>query len=186
MKIVVKGTNISVTPNMQSFGERQLSKLKRFHPSIQEVTLTYKVQRVWYIAEVTLSFNNSLLRTEERSTDLNEAVSLAVGKMEKQVKRAKGRIIDRKRSATARQSARGEAAQGSESVEISPEAATDDGGVARVKRFAIKPMTLDEAIHQMELVSHDFFVFLQEDGATVSVLYRRKDGGLGLIVPEVG
>lgn len=191
----MKGTNVKVTEAMKSYAEERLQRLDRYEHFLQEVSLVYSVQRAWHIAEVTSRFGDTVLRAEERSNDMYVSVDKAVEKLEQQLHRLKGRMDRRRRAAHDR----GEVdTQAEHVVAMFAERAQDedglvglepleDGRVVKVKTYALRPMTAEEAILQMQLVDHDFFVFVRDGeraGQEVNVLYRRRDGDYGLLVPD--
>ena len=133
--------------------------------------------------EVTVWCDGLVLRAEETSPDMYTSIDGAVDKLERQIEKYRSRIIEKRRLDESRRRRRAEqaaektlAAQGEE-----PPAAAR---IVRVKRFAMKPMTPDEAVLQMELLGHMFFVFRHTDSQEINVLYKRRDGDYGLIEPE--
>jgi putative sigma-54 modulation protein len=188
MRTFVRGTNVKVTETMKSYAEERIQRLGRHAPFVREATLVYSVQRAWHIAEVTVRFSDTIMRAEERSNDMYVSVDKAIDKIEQQVRRLKGRMEARRHEARER----GEVDQQAEELaEILGEIDDDsegiqplgDGDVVKIKTYALRPMSTDEALLQMQLVDHDFFVFAQ-DGGEVNVLYRRRDGDYGLLVPD--
>jgi putative sigma-54 modulation protein len=188
MRTFVRGTNVKVTETMKSYAEERLTRLGRHAPFLREATLVYSVQRAWHIAEVTVRLSDTIMRAEERSNDMYVSVDKAIDKIEQQVKRLKGRMEARRHEARER----GEVDQQAEDLaEMLGEIEDDsegiqplgDGDVVKIKTYALRPMNTEEALLQMQLVDHDFFVFAQ-DGGEVNVLYRRRDGDYGLLVPE--
>src|SRR5262249_16727556 len=133
--------------------------------------------------EVMVEGDGVFLRGEERSPDMYACVDAIVEKLEKQVKRFKGKLMLHPREGVG-QAMAAEVEEPAEPVEEPEEEEGPRPGSGRTKRFAIKPMTPDEAAMQMELLNHDFFVFLNGETDQVNVLYRRKDGNYGLIEPE--
>jgi len=188
VRTFVKGTNVKVTEAMKSYADERLQRLARFATFLKEATLVYSVQRAWHIAEVTARFGSTVMRAEERSNDMYVSVDKAIDKMEQQVRRLKGRLETRKRDAHTRGEVDDAAEEmialmaeaGIDEEDIEP---LDDGRVVKVKTYSLRPMNTEEALLQMQLVGHDFFVFSQEDGE-VNILYRRRDGDYGLLVPE--
>ena len=140
------------------------------------------------VAQVTLDINGSLLRGEEKASSILEAVSSVVDVLDRRVERLKYKVYrsGQSRKVAQQQSPRTVAVQEAVDEEGGPEneGIGSASSIVRVKRFPIKPMTLDEAAFQMELSGHDFFLFLDSDGQQYSLLYKRKDGDYGLIQPE--
>ncbi|MBD3177632.1 MAG: ribosome-associated translation inhibitor RaiA [Armatimonadia bacterium] len=192
MRTFVKGTNIKVTEAMKSYAEERLQRLTRYENFLNDVTLVYSVQRAWHIAEVTTRFGDTILRAEERSNDMYVSVDKAVEKLEQQLERLKGRMDRRRRAARDRGEVDDRAEEivaafsdgkpeDQDVIDVEP---LGDGQVVKVKTYAVKPMSTEEALLQMELVDHDFFVFVRDDTQEVDVLYKRHDGDFGLLVPD--
>jgi putative sigma-54 modulation protein len=192
MRTFVKGTNIKVTEAMKSYAEERLQRLTRYENFLNDVTLVYSVQRAWHIAEVTTRFGDTILRAEERSNDMYVSVDKAVEKLEQQLERLKGRMDRRRRAARDRGEVDNRAEEivaalgdgkpeDKDVIDVEP---LGDGQVVKVKTYAVKPMSTEEALLQMELVDHDFFVFVRDDTQEVDVLYKRHDGDFGLLVPD--
>ena len=140
-----------------------------------DISAVLKVEKGHHIVEVTVPINGMLLRGEESTNDMYTSIDLVVDKIEKQIEKYKTKISRKLRTGTFR-------------GELVPNvvAAEDDEEftLVRTKRFAVKPMAAEEAIMQMNLIHHDFFVFMNSDSEEVNVIYRRKDGNFGLIEPE--
>jgi len=182
MRVTVKGKNVHVSDSLKAYVEKKLQKLNKYFSNIKEAQVTQTIQRNWHVIEVQVEGDGVFLRGEDRSPDMYACVDAIVEKLEKQVKRFKGKLLLHPREGVG-------AAMAAEVEPITaPEDAEDEDGplpgVVRTKRFAIKPMTPDEAAMQMELLNHDFFVFVNRDTDQTNVLYRRKDGNYGLIEPE--
>ncbi|CCO07595.1 ribosome hibernation-promoting factor, HPF/YfiA family [Desulforamulus hydrothermalis] len=171
MKVQVRGKNIQVTPALRDYVEKRLNKLDRFLDNMGEAVATLVVEGDSHKIEVTIPVNGMLLRGEEATGEMYSSVDLVVEKLERQIERYKARINRRSgRSAT------GAVAEADKPADEAPQ-------VIKTKRFAIKPMSLDEAILQMNLLGHDFFVFSNAETEQTNVVYRRKDGNYGLIEP---
>jgi len=185
VRITVSGKNIDVTPALKSYVEKRVTKaLKHFDPERQAISVdvVLGVQRGTHTAEVTLHVGKLLVRSEAETHDLYASIDEATDRLARQIRKYKTRLHRR-------------GVQGPKLAEVAPGPAPAederDGAVdalpevVRTKRFAIKPMSVQEAILQMELLGHDFFVFADAETHEVHVLYRRKDGQLGLIEPQV-
>ncbi|MGQ9512097.1 ribosome hibernation-promoting factor, HPF/YfiA family [Thermodesulfitimonas sp.] len=175
MQVVVRGKNIKVTDALRGYVEKRLAKLDRFFNGLSEAQVTLSVERGNHRIEVTIPVNGMILRGEEATYDMYAAVDLVVEKLEKQIERYKSRFNRRARVGNV---------PAAEVAAPEPVEDTEKNEVVRVKRFAIKPMNIDEAIMQMNLLGHNFFVFRNAETEAVCVLYRRKDGNYGLIEPE--
>lgn len=170
MQVAVRGKNIEITNALRDYVERKVGKLERFVDIPMNAQVNLYVERGRHIVEVTAALNGLLLRGEEATGDMYASIDLVSEKLEKQVLKYKARF--RKR--------------GKENGISEAEApAETDGHVVKTKRFPVKPLTVEEAIVQMNLLSHDFFVFANAETDRVNVLYRRKDGDYGLLEPEL-
>ena len=181
MELQITGKNIKVMPAVRAYIERKLGKLNRHLPNIIESKVEVaeemtKSAEQRFVAQVTIDSNGTLLRGEERADDLFAAIDKVVAVMDRQIERYKGKLYDKGRGSSLARS------------EFSPEVAAAEPAekVTKVKRFTVKPMSVAEAIDQMELLSHDFFLFFNADTEEINLLYRRKDGNYGLIEPELG
>jgi len=176
MQVAVRGKNIEITKALREYVEKKLGKIEKFvdHPIKAQANLY--VERGRHIIEVTAELNGWILRGEEATGDMYASIDLVADKLEKQVQRYRARLR-RRTGATAAEAAVASAEEQDLGAEL-------DAKVVKTKRFPVKPVTVDEAILQMDLLSHDFFVFVNSDTGKVNVLYRRHDGDYGLLVPE--
>ena len=171
MKFVYSGKDV-YSDSLKDRAEKKLSKLERYFSQEPEAIGRFKQQRGGRnIAEITMSVNGLILRAEEDSNDMYLSIDRAVDKLESQIRRYRTKMGKHLREA------RAEAP-----VEPVYEEASFD--VVRTKRFSVKPMDVDDAITQMELLGHSFFLFMNAENNTMNVLYRRNDGSYGLLVPE--
>ncbi|OUM88788.1 MAG: ribosomal subunit interface protein [Bacillus thermozeamaize] len=180
MRYIVRGDNVEVTPALQEYAEKKLSRLEKYFddiPDDQMAQVTMRIVRNQHVVEVTVPVPNLLLRAEVRHQDMYAAIDLAADKLERQVRKYKTRVNRKARQVAAVPStalfSRGEEEQESQPYEI-----------VRTKRFNLKPMDVEEAILQMDLLGHDFFVFSNAETGQVSVVYKRDDGKYGLIETE--
>ena len=173
MKFVYSGKDV-YSDSLKDRAEKKLSKLERYFSQEPEAIVRFKQQRGGRnIAEITMSVNGLILRAEENSNDMYLSVDRAVDKLESQIRRYRTKMGKQLREA------RAEAP-----VEVEPVYEEANFDVVRTKRFAVKPMDVDDAITQMELLGHNFFLFLNAENNSMNVLYRRNDGSYGLLVPE--
>jgi putative sigma-54 modulation protein len=188
MELTIRGADITVSDDLRAFAQSRVDRLDRYIEHVVEAKLELKPSRRRnnnnaVVAQLTLQTGRDILRAEEQDQDVRKAIGLAVNKLEVQARRVSERRSSRKRSGQAL----GEhLAPESLPVDIpafDAEDAEEIGTVVRVKRFALKPMDVDEAIEQMELLGHDFFLFQNREEDGVNVLYRRKDGTFGLLAP---
>lgn len=174
MQLAVRGKNIEVTAALRDYVEKKVGKIEKFIDQPVNAQVNLYVERDRHIVEVTATLNGLILRGQESTGDMYASIDLVADKLEKQVQKYKTRI---RRSRTKE--------NGLAEAEAAIEAAGEpEGTVVKTKRFPIKPLSLEEAIIQMDLLSHDFFVFTNSDSDKVNVLYRRKDGDYGLLEPE--
>ena len=173
MKFMYSGKDV-YSDSLKARTEKKLSKLERYFSQEPEVIVRFKQQRGGRnIAEITMSVNGLILRAEEDSNDMYLSIDRAVDKLESQIRRYRTKMGKQLREA------RAEAP-----VEVEPVYEEANFDVVRTKRFAVKPMDVDDAITQMELLGHNFFLFLNAENNSMNVLYRRNDGSYGLLVPE--
>jgi len=173
MNINVRGKNFQITPALKDHVERRIGKLGRFFDTDQEAQVTLTVEKDRHKVEVTMPLNGYLLRGEEETGDMYASIDLVIDKLEKQVEKYKTRVSRKIRDASIR-----------EMPPLSEIAEEEEPQLVRTKRFALKPMPVEEAIMQMNLIGHSFFVFSNADTEEVNVVYKRKDGNYGLIEPE--
>ena len=178
MRLQVKGKNVEVTDSIREYAEEKLSKLGRQLADPTRVELELAVERnpsisQNHVAEATIWTKGPILRAREASADHRASIDQLVDKLERQVKRYR----DKRRSRRDRQLP--EAGILEEAIPID-----EDPRIVKSKQFAVKPMGPEEAVLQLELVGHDFFVFQNADTGDVNVVYRRRDGAYGLIEPQ--
>ncbi|MGE5628713.1 MAG: ribosome hibernation-promoting factor, HPF/YfiA family [Solirubrobacterales bacterium] len=180
MKITVSGKNMEITPALRGAVEKKLSKLERFFNPNVEAHVTFSVeknkslQKSKQVIEVTIPFNGVILRGEEATEDMYASIDLVVDKLESQIRKQKTKLERKTHGDSLR-------------YQYIPDVEEDTKNelqIVRTKRFAIKPMSSEEAVLQMELLGHSFFVFKDSDSEEVNVVYKRKDGNYGLIEPE--
>ena len=174
MKVTVIGKNINVTPALKEMVEKKISKLDRYFSPEIEARATLTVQKNNQIFEVTIPFNGVILRCEESSEDMYKSIDLVENKLERQIRKQKTKLQRRSN----------ESLRFGNFDEVASEEDDNEGEIVKVKRFNIKPMSAEEAILQMELVEHNFFVFKDCDTENINVIYKRKDGNYGLLEPD--
>lgn len=174
MAITVRGKNIDITPALKDYVEKRVGKITKYFETLGEINVILTVAKGRHIVEVTAPVNGMLLRGEESTTDMYTSIDLVIEKLEKQIEKYKTKLSRKLRGGVVK----GDQNIGSREPEF------EDFDLVKTKRFAVKPMTTEEAIMQMNLINHDFFVFTNAETEDVNVLYRRKDGHYGLIEPE--
>ena len=168
MKVTVIAKNIELTPAIKDMVEKKISKLDKYFDPNVEAKATLSVQKNRQIIEVTIPFNGVILRGEEGTEDLYKSIDLVEEKLERQIRNSTGslRYPD------------------FNSIDTNEEEDEEDSKVVKTKSFDVKPMSSEEAILQMELLGHNFFVYQDWKTSKVNVVYKRKDGNYGLIEPE--
>lgn len=176
---VVKGKNIDITPALRTHAEKKVAKFGRFMPDDRNVMaeLTLRVERNVHIAELTIDLKGIVLRGEGRTNDMYISIDEAVDKMERQFEKYKTRIQRKLQGPKISE------LPGQTQEPIETETSLKDK-IVRIKRFAFKPMDAEEAIMQMELLGHSFFVFTNAADDEINVVYKRRDGNYGLIEQE--
>ena len=174
MAIAVRGKNIEITPALKDYVEKRVGKIAKYFDTLGEITVVLTVAKGRHIVEVTVPVNGMLLRGEESTADMYTSVDLVIEKLERQIEKYKTKLARKLKGGAFK----GDITAGGRELDA------DEFKVVKTKRFAIKPMTTEEAIMQMNLINHDFYVFTNAETEEVNVLYRRKDGGYGLIEPE--
>jgi putative sigma-54 modulation protein len=173
MKFTFTDKKLEVTDEVKDYAEKKIGKLDRFFKIESEAFITFGAERGRYRAEVTLKNNGMFYRVSELTSDLHASIDSACAAIERQIRKNKTRLEKRLREGV---------------LDREPKQApiydedSEDFKIIRTKRFSIKPMTPEEAILQMNLLEHEFFVFKnQDDNESFSVVYNRKQGGYGLI-----
>lgn len=181
MQVIVKGTNVKVDPRLKEHSQKRMEKLTRFFSKFDEAKVTCRAERNWQIADVTLQAGGLVFRCEERSDTLFNSIDQATDKLERQLKKYRKKVNSRLRKEDSSLTAviDEQVSAASQEAEEEPQHA-----IVRRKRFPLKPMSPDEAVMQMELLHHDFYVFSNPETEQINVLYRRKEGDYGLIEPE--
>ncbi len=183
-EVLINVKNMELTERIQEYAEKKAPRLERLLPDIETIKFDLSFAKNARnksdreVAQLTITGKGFVLRTEERSDDLLTAVDKAVEKMQRQIERFKGKRVR----------GRGDGTPASEVVAVPQEAEEAmRTAIVRRKSFTLVPMDENEAIEQMSLLDHeDFFIFYNVNSGTVNVLYRRRDGDLGLIEPKIG
>lgn len=187
MDIQVIGRHMDITPSLRDYAQEKIGKVGRVieqEPMTADVVLRHernpKISNP-DVAEVTIFMRGRVIRAQEASVDMYAAIDLASEKLERQMQKYKTRLLDKRENGYVRvKTAPGDSEIRDENAEeVEVEAAGPQ--IVREKDLEMKPMTQDEALLQLELVDHDFFIYQDADTDCVSVLYRRDDGGCGVI-----
>jgi len=172
MKVFYKARNMEITDALKEYAEKRLSKFDKLIGA-EEATVTMHNIKDRSRLEITIPYNGVLIRGEEEGYDMFTCIDNVTDKLESQIHKYRTRLIKRGRSA-----------RNEQVIDDTPEWQEDDMPV-KVKTFTTKPMPVEEAIMQMNLLGHSFFVFVNTDGNMVNVLYKRHDGDYGLLTPEI-
>ena len=174
MRYTITGRNIEVTPGLRNMVEKKIGKLEHFFTPDTEVIVALSAQKDRQKIEVTIPIKGNTIRAEESSTDMYVSIDLVEEVIERQIRRYRKKLIDKKQSALSFSQA---------FIEEEDERPEEDIRIVKTKKFAIKPIDPEEACLQMEMLGHNFYVFLNADTDQVNVVYRRKNGTYGLIEP---
>ena len=176
MRYTITGRNIEVTPGLKAAVEKKIGKLEHFFTPDTEVIVALSAQKDQQKIEVTIPVKGNTIRAEESSTDMYVSIDLVEEIIERQIRRYKKKLIDKKQAAIAFSQA---------FIEDEEDTAyEDDIQIVKTKKFAMNPVNPEEACLQMEMLGHNFFVFLNSETEQVNVVYKRKNGTYGLIEPE--
>lgn len=179
MNFSIRGQNLEVTDAIRDYVEKKLRRLERYFeaPLTSDVYVTLSVLKGYQAVEVTIPLSGVLLRAEERNNDMYASIDLVVDKLERQIRKHKTKANRQIRQEGGK---RDLFRVDTSSAYVDEE---DDFELVRNKRFTLKPMDVEEAILQMNMVGHNFFVFSNMDTDQVNVVYKRNDGKYGLIEP---
>ena len=185
MQITLTGRRMDVNDALRAYVDEKIGRVSKIvdqEPMTADVVLSVEKNpsiEKSQVAEVTVHLKGRVVRAEERSTDMFAAIDLASEKLESQVRKYKTKVLDRHNNKVRLKTAPGD----SELPQPEPyvEEEEHEPAIVRTKVLAMKPMTEDEAILQLELLGHDFFVFEHADEGAINVLYRRADGDYGII-----
>ncbi len=190
MNLVIRGNNLVITDALRDFIKKKVGRLAKYFegeaPNEGHVTLS--VEKDEHKVEVTIPFPGVFVRAEESSDDMYASVDLVMEKLERQIRKYKTKVNRKFRydGSLRAQFMEGvsQADQVSATLEQEQDQKEEIGEIVRFKRFSLKPMDTEEAILQMELLGHNFFVFTNAATNQVNVIYKRRDGKYGLIEPE--
>ena len=173
MKFIISGKNIEVTEGLKTAVEEKIGKLDKYFTEDTEIHVTLSTQKDRQKIEVTIPMKGNIVRAEQESNDMYVSIDLVEEIIERQLRRYKTKIIERQQATV------------NLSKEFIEEEVDDEEiKIVRTKRFAVKPMDVEEACVQMELLGHNFFVFRNAEPDEVNVVYKRKGNTFGLIEPE--
>lgn len=184
----IKADNVEVTPAVREYIEKKVDKIERYFPEGTNATAMINLKAINHSqtkVEITIPMKNLVLRAEERHDELYAAVDLIIGKLERQIRKYKTKINRKFRDregmglafASAEQVTR--ASNGADSSYTDED--DEDLTIVRTKKFELKPMDEEEAVLQMNMLGHNFFVFTDAESDETNIVYKRKDGTYGLI-----
>lgn len=176
MRYTITGRNIEVTPGLQDAVQEKLGKLECYFTPDTEIYATLSVQKDVQKIEVTIPVKGSIIRAEESSNDMYVSIDLVEEIIERQIRRYRKKLIDKKQAAQSFSQL---------FIEEAEEAEAEDAiNIVKTKRFGMKPMFPEDACVEMELLGHNFYMFLNAETDQVNVVYKRKNHTYGLIEPE--
>jgi putative sigma-54 modulation protein len=183
MEVAIHGHNLEVTTRLQNYVEKKVGRLDRYLPNLSSVRVDLTSEHTRsaverQVAQITIRDDRgTILRAEERNSDIFAAIDSVIDKLYRQIERYRGKKQRKYRGAQ-------EDLNLGEPLPLEEDEEFEDSSIVRTKRFVLHPMSADEAIDQMELLGHDFFVFFNAEEEAINVLYRRHDGNYGLLQPE--
>jgi len=173
MAAIVRGKNIEVTPALKDYVLKHEKKVTKYFDNEVTLQALLSVEKERQIAEITLKVDGVVLRGVEANEDMYAAIDLVFDKMVRQIHKFKTKLARRMKGGAFK-----------DDLVVGKTEPEEVFEIARVKKFAARPMDVEEAILQMNLVGHDFFVFLNSETDTINVVYKRKHGKYGIIEPE--
>lgn len=187
MELSINGRNLEITQRIENYVQKKTGKLDRYMPNLAKIHVDLSEENTRsalqrQVAQITIRDDRgTILRAEERSNDMFAAIDTVVDKLYRQINRYQGKRRRKERGAGEETAFMGEPLPVDETLEEEEKEQT----IVRYKRFPVHPMPAEEAMEQMELLGHDFFVFFNPDDEAINVLYRRHDGNYGLLQPEL-
>ncbi|HEX9137676.1 MAG TPA: ribosome-associated translation inhibitor RaiA [Nitrospirota bacterium] len=176
MQVTVIGRHIEATDALKQYAQEKFSRLEKYLPKTSQTVITLSVvKKVHHIAEAVIKSNGVLIQASEETEEMYSAIDLLVEKIERRVRRYKEKLVDHKH-------------QTNKAAALAPSASSQEERIPqiiKIKRFDLKPMLPEEAVMQMELLDKDFFIFSNIGSGHINVIYKRKDGNVGLIEPAV-
>jgi len=175
MKFVFTDKKVNMPAKVHAYAEKKVGKLDRYFKSEADASITFSVEKDRNVCEVTVRAGSMIFRASESTSDMFASIDSAVATLERQIRKNKTRLAKRLREDAFERSVE-------EVSTFVPEPEEEEFEILRTKKFPMKPMTAEEAVLQMNLLEHSFFAFRNEDSdGAFAVVYKRKDGGYGLI-----
>jgi putative sigma-54 modulation protein len=181
MKLYIKGRNLKVTPALRAYAHEKIGHLEHYLDRILDAHVTLRRERAEQIVDVVLTLKHHLIKAEERSPDMYASIDMVRDRLEQQIRKFKTKHWDHhpKRNGPAPPPARRR--RDRPAAEEPADAADKTLRIARRKRLEVAKMSLEDAVLQMDLLGHDFFLYRSDQTGAVNVLYKRRGGDLGLI-----
>ncbi len=177
MTVKIRGKNIEVTPALKDYVEKKVVNISKQFKTVGDISAVMRVEKDRHIVEITVPASGIVLRAQEASDDMYASIDTCVDKIARQIHKYKTKLMRRKYNNFRDDFVPQAPAQ--------DEAMEGEFKVVRNKSYVLRPMNVQEAIMQMNLLSHDFFVFFNDETNAVGIVYKRKDGDYGLISPEL-
>ena len=175
MRIFVNGKNMEVSEYLFELTDKKVRKLDKFFPDDAEAFVTLAVEKNRHIAEVTIRYTGGFVRGEEATGDMYASIDNVLTKLEKQIIKHRTKLEKNLKTGVF---------EDLNMADYDDDYEEEEAKIVRVKRFDIKPMTVEEAMLQLDMLGHAFYVFTNGETGDVNVIYKRKDGNFGLIEPE--
>jgi putative sigma-54 modulation protein len=172
MIVTIIGRNMEITDYLKELTLKKLEKIEKYFTQDTEAQVVMSVEKSRHSIEITIPYRGGIIRGEETTTDMYASIDNVIAKLERQILKHKTRL-----SKNLRYEEASEADEYEDEYDNGPE-------IVKVKRFSMKPMSVEEAMLQMDLLGHSFFVFTNSETGDINVLYSRKDGNYGLIEPD--
>ena len=173
MKVIITGRKIDISAGMRSYTEKKLQKLDKFFDEAADAQVTLSVEKDRQTAELTIYFGGYVFRAEDTTDDMYTSIDRAIDLIERQIRKNKTRLEKKLRGGAF------DAPSAS-----APETEEQEIRIVKSKKHALKPMSPEEAVLQMNLLGHEFFVFHNDETDKIDIVYKRKDGNYGLIEAE--
>lgn len=174
MHITIIGKGMEVSEYLKDMAEKQAHKMAKYFPDGTQMQITLSIQHSKHIAEITIPYKNGVVRAEEVTGDMYASIGNALKKIERQIIKHREKLADELKTGFNIE----------ERVYGELEAEEVEGEIVKTKVFKLEPMDIEEAINQLELIDHPFFVFKNSETGDINVLYMRHDGNYGIIIPE--
>ncbi|HAT56265.1 MAG TPA: ribosome-associated translation inhibitor RaiA [Veillonellaceae bacterium] len=175
MELTVRGKNLEITEALRSYVEKHTVKVQRYFEKPLKINVLLRISNMTKTCEVTVFIDGVIVRGVEKSDDMYKSIDLVFDKVERQIHKYKTRLARKFKGKSVL----------SREFAAEPQTDSTDFELVKKKQFTVSPMDVDEAILQMNLLEHDFFVFFNAETEKIAIIYRRKDGKYGLIEPEM-